>query len=43
VGNLALMKLLAGGAHLPVLAANAVAILVCSVVNFSLGENWAFA
>ena len=43
VGNLTLMKLLVGGAHLPVLVANAIAILVCSVVNFSLGDQWAFA
>lgn len=43
VGNLVLMKLLAGGAHLPVVTANAIAILVCSVVNFSLGDQWVFA
>jgi putative flippase GtrA len=43
VGNLVLMKLLVGGARLPVLAANAIAILLCSIVNFSLGDNWAFA
>ena len=42
-GNLVLMKLLVGGAHLPVLAANGLAILVCSIVNFSLGDQWAFA
>lgn len=42
-GNLALMPLLVRGAHLPVLAANAVAILCCSVVNFLLSHLWAFA
>jgi putative flippase GtrA len=42
-GNLALMPLLVEGARMPVLAANAVAILVCSVVNFLLGEKWIFA
>jgi putative flippase GtrA len=43
VGNLALMPLLVHSARLPVLAANAVAILCCSVVNFSLSHLWAFA
>jgi putative flippase GtrA len=43
LGNLALMRILVQGAHLPLLAANAVAILCCSVVNFRLGDNWAFA
>lgn len=43
LGNLALMRLLVEGAHLPVLAANCIAILCCSIVNFSLGDLWAFA
>jgi len=43
LGNLLLMRLLVQGAHLPVLASNGIAILCCSVVNFSLGNNWAFA
>jgi putative flippase GtrA len=43
LGNLALMPLLACAAGLPVLAANAVAILCCSVANFALGHLWAFA
>jgi len=42
-GNLALMRLLVGEAHIPVLAANAVAILCCSLVNFCLGDSWVFA
>jgi putative flippase GtrA len=42
-GNLALMRVLVDGAHLPVLAANSIAILCCSIVNFCLGENWTFA
>jgi putative flippase GtrA len=41
-GNLALMRLLVRGVHLPVLAANAVAILCCSIVNFCIGNHWAF-
>jgi putative flippase GtrA len=43
VGNLALMRILVHGARLPLLVANGVAILCCSVVNFCLGDSWAFA
>jgi putative flippase GtrA len=43
LGNLALMRILVHQAHIPLLAANAIAILCCSVVNFCLGNNWAFA
>ena len=42
-GNLALMRVLVGQAHAPVLVANALAILCCSVANFCLGHTWAFA
>ena len=42
-GNLALMRLLVGAAHLPVPVANGIAILVCSMVNFWLSHTWAFA
>jgi putative flippase GtrA len=42
VGNLALTRVLVGDAHLPVLAANGIAILCCSVINFCLGDNWTF-
>lgn len=42
-GNLALMRLLVGVAHLPLLAANTIAILCCSILNFCLGNTWAFA
>jgi len=41
-GNLALMPVLVGGAGMPVAAADAIAILVCSVVNFGLGDGWVF-
>lgn len=41
-GNLVLMKALVGGAKLPILAANAIAILCCSLINFCLGETWVF-
>jgi putative flippase GtrA len=43
VGNLAMMPLLVEGMRIPVVAANAIAILCCSIVNFCLGHNWAFA
>ncbi len=43
LGNLALMRLLVGVAHLPLLASNCIAILCCSILNFSLGHHWAFA
>lgn len=42
LGNLALMRLLVHQARLPLLASNVIAILCCSVVNFTLGNNWAF-
>jgi len=43
LGNLVLMRLLVQRAHLPVVAANAIAILCCSLLNFALAEGWAFA
>ncbi|HEY1903703.1 MAG TPA: GtrA family protein [Terracidiphilus sp.] len=42
VGNLAIMRMLVEETHIPVLTANVVATLCCSIVNFSLGDNWAF-
>jgi putative flippase GtrA len=42
-GNLVLMRLLIHPLHVPLLAANALAIACCSVVNYLLGNNWAFA
>jgi putative flippase GtrA len=43
LGNLALMRLLVGEARMPVVAANSIAIVCCSIVNFLLGDRWAFA
>jgi putative flippase GtrA len=43
LGNLALMQLLVHQARLPLLVANIIAILCCSMANFCLGNNWAFA
>jgi putative flippase GtrA len=42
-GNLLLTRMLVEKARLPVLGANVIAILCCSIANFSLGENWTFA
>lgn len=42
-GNLGLMRLLVHNAHMPVVAANATAILICSVINYTLGDRWTFA
>ena len=39
VGNLALMPVLVEGMRIPVVAANAIAILCCSIVNFFLGDQ----
>lgn len=41
-GNVAVMALAAGALHLPPVAANVVAILVCSLVNYALGDRWVF-
>jgi putative flippase GtrA len=43
LGNLALMRILVHDARIPLLASNGIAILCCSIVNFCLGNNWAFA
>jgi putative flippase GtrA len=42
-GNLALMPLLVEVGRMPVLVANAAAVLGCSVMNFWLGDGWVFA
>jgi putative flippase GtrA len=43
LGNLLLMRLLVPWAHMPVVVANAVAIVCCGTVNFVLGNLWAFS
>ena len=43
VGNLVLMRVLVNQVQVPVLAANAIAILCCSILNFCLADVWAFA
>jgi dolichol-phosphate mannosyltransferase len=42
VGNLVLMRLLAGLAHVPYLAANLVAVATCSIVNFMVSDRMVF-
>ena len=43
LGNLVLMRILVHEAHLQLLVSNSIAILCCSIVNFCLGDHWAFA
>jgi putative flippase GtrA len=42
VGNLLLMRVLVEGVRMPVVPANAIAIVCCSAVNFALGDQWVF-
>ena len=41
-GNLLLMRLLVGQAHMPALRANLVSIAGCSVLNFLVSDRWVF-
>jgi putative flippase GtrA len=43
LGNLTLMRVLVHDARLPVIFANLIAILTCSILNFHVGNRWAFA
>ena len=42
VGNLALMKVMVGEGHMNYLAANAIAITLCSIANFLVSDEWVF-
>jgi len=42
LGNLALMKVMVGVGHVNYLLANAIAITLCSLVNFLVSEEWVF-
>ena len=42
LGNLALMKAMVGQGHMNYLAANALAIALCSLLNFLVSEEWVF-
>ena len=41
-GNLLLMRLLVGQAHLSTLLANLLSIAVCSLLNFLVSDRWVF-
>jgi putative flippase GtrA len=41
-GNLVLMKLLFGHLHIPLLLSNLTSIIVCSLINFVLGDRFVF-
>jgi len=43
LGNLVMMKLLAGVGGLNYFVANLLSITVCSLANFVVGDRWAFA
>jgi putative flippase GtrA len=36
------MRIFVHEAHIPVVASNGIAILCCSIINFYLGNTWAF-
>jgi len=42
LGNLALMKVMVGQGHMNYLVANAIAITLCSLANFLVGDEWVF-
>lgn len=42
LGNLALMRVMVGEAHISYLAANAIAIATCSIANFLVSDGWVF-
>jgi putative flippase GtrA len=42
LGNLALMKVIVDLGHVNYLIANGIAILVCSLANFLMSEQWVF-
>jgi putative flippase GtrA len=42
LGNLALMKVMVGMGHMNYLLANVIAIVLCSLANFLMSEEWVF-
>ena len=42
LGNLALMKVMVGFGHMNYLLANGIAIVLCSVANFLVSNEWVF-
>ena len=43
VGNLVLMRVLVGAWHFPPIAANLLAVVACSLINFALSDRLVFA
>jgi len=43
LGTLALMKVMVGLGHMNYLRANAIAVALCSLLNFLVSEEWVFA
>jgi putative flippase GtrA len=41
-GNLGMMRVMVGRAHMNYLAANGIAIAVCSLLNFAVSDGWVF-
>ncbi len=41
-GNLGMMRIMVGRMHMNYLAANGIAIVVCSLVNFLVSDGWVF-
>ena len=42
VGNLLIMRLLVGQAHVRPILANMIAIAICSILNFIVSDRWVF-
>jgi putative flippase GtrA len=42
VGNLMILRFLVEEARMPILIADGIAILLCSLINFRLGDRWVF-
>ena len=42
VGNLVILRFLVQQVRLPILVADCIAILCCSLINFCLGDRWVF-
>jgi putative flippase GtrA len=42
VGNLVILRFLVQEVRVPILAADCIAILCCSLINFCLGDRWVF-
>jgi putative flippase GtrA len=43
VGNLVILRFLVEEVRMPILIADGIAILACSLVNFRLGDRWVFS